>query len=256
MLKKRIIFTLLHQGTNFFLSRNFRLQKIGNLKWLEANYNFSLMVKSVDEIILLDVSRNKQNLDKFCSVIKSLTKNCFIPISVGGKIDHLDKAKKYIDSGADKLVMNSKLFSDEKLIHAVAQTFGEQCIVGSVDFKKYLDQIKILILNGSQDIDINPSNLFKKLSNLPIGEVLLNSIDKDGTGNGFDTEILKFLPSNFQKPIIFSGGAGNYKHLLSALKNKKIDAVATANLLNFVGNGLQEARQIILRKGYSLSEWI
>tara|TARA_A100001011_G_scaffold400408_1_gene514726 strand:- start:4276 stop:5046 length:771 start_codon:yes stop_codon:yes gene_type:complete len=256
MLKKRIIFTLLYQDKNFFLSRNFNLQKIGSLEWLKKNYNFTLMAKSVDEILLLDVSRKKQNINEFCSVIKSLTKNCFIPIAVGGKIESLDKAKKYIDSGADKLVINSKLFLNKKLLENIAKVYGEQCIIGSIDYKRDENSIRILINNGSSNININFKKALKSLINLPIGEVILNSIDRDGTGNGFDFKILEHVPNKFIKPIIFSGGAGNYKHFILALKNKKIDAVATANLLNFVGSGLQDVRKLIINQGFELSEWI
>ena len=78
----------------------------------------------------------------------------------------------------------------------------------------------------------------------------------DGTGNGFDFSILKHIPKNFQKPVIYAGGAGNYKHLTDALKMKKIDSISTANLLNFVGNGLQEARKQIIKKKIKLAKWI
>ena len=256
MLKKRIIFTLLHQDNNFFLSRNFNLQKIGNLEWLKRNYNFTLMTKSVDEIIILDVSRKKQNLNKFCSVIRSLTDNCFIPLAVGGKIDHLEKAKKYIDSGADKLVINTKLFFNNKLLNSIAKVYGEQCIIGSVDYKRSGSSFDVFTNNGSSLLQIKLKELFNTLNDLPVGEIFLNSIDRDGTGNGFDFKILNHVPKQFHKPIIFSGGAGNFNHFTQALKNKKIDAVATANLLNFVGDGLQEVRRLIINQGFRLSEWI
>ncbi len=233
MLKKRIIFTLLYQDKNFFLSRNFNLQKIGNLEWLKKNYNFSLMTKSVDEILLLDVSRKKQNLNDFCKIIKSLTNNCFIPIAVGGKIDHLDTAKKYIDSGADKLVINSKLFLNKKLLNDVAKVFGQQCIIGSIDYRRVNKNFKIFINNGSTNLNVNLNKIFKSLSHLPIGEVVLNSMDRDGTGNGFDFKILEHLPKNFQKPIIFSGGAGNFKHFISALKKKKNRCSSNSKFIKF-----------------------
>ena len=86
MLKKRLIFSLLFDNGNFFLSRNFKLQKIGNFEWLKKNYNFTLIAKSVDEINILDVSRDKQDIKNFCNTIRKFTKNCFIPLSVGGKL--------------------------------------------------------------------------------------------------------------------------------------------------------------------------
>ena len=110
MIKKRLIFTLLFQKDSFFLSRNFRLQKIGNFDWLKKNYDFSLIADSVDEIILLNVSRNENEINNFCEIIKTFTKECFIPISTEENIN-LDIAKKYIQSGADKLVINSNLFN-------------------------------------------------------------------------------------------------------------------------------------------------
>jgi len=254
MLKKRLIFSLLFDNGNFFLSRNFRLQKIGNFEWLKKNYNFSLISKNVDEIIILDVSRDRQDLKNFCNTIKKFTKNCFIPLSVGGKIDDSEKAKYYLDSGADKLVINSQLFNI-KLINTLSKNFGEQCLIGSLDYKLEKDMINCFKNNGTEIINKNLVDIIKFLENLPIGEIILNSIDRDGTGFGFDFKILNYFPKEFKKPLIFSGGAGNYKHLLDAFKNKQIDGIATANLLNFVGDGLQEARYLLSKNGIKLAEW-
>jgi len=255
MVKKRVIFTLLFENNSFFLSRNFRLQKIGNFEWLKKNYDFSLIANSVDEIILLNVSRGEPKIDHFCEIIKTFTKECFIPISAGGKISSLEIAKKYIQSGADKLVINSNLFN-KNLLNKIAKNFGEQCIIGSLDYLFENKNFSFYAKNGKSRINLKTNKVFKSLSKLPIGEVILNSIDMDGTGNGFDFSILKHIPKNFQKPIIYAGGAGNYKHLIQALKIKKIDSISTANLLNFVGNGLQEARKQILKEKIKLAKWI
>tara|TARA_B100001057_G_scaffold492224_2_gene584168 strand:+ start:12087 stop:12854 length:768 start_codon:yes stop_codon:yes gene_type:complete len=255
MIKKRIIFTLLFEKNSFFLSRNFRLQKIGNFDWLKKNYDFSLIANSVDEIILLNVSRTDPEIENFCEVIKIFTKECFIPISVGGKISSLEIAKKYIQSGADKLVINTNLFNI-KLLNKIANTFGEQCIVGSLDYLKTNNKFVFYTKNGTKKINLNTKKIFSFLIKSPIGEVMLNSIDKDGTGNGFDFSFLKEIPKNFFKPVIYSGGAGNHNHLIEALKKKEIDSISTANLLNFVGDGLQEARKQIIKKKIKLAKWI
>ncbi len=255
MIKKRLIFTLLFEKDSFFLSRNFRLQKIGNYDWLKKNYDFSVITESVDEIILLNVSRDENEIQNFCEIIKTFTKECFIPISAGGKISSLDVAKKYIQSGADKLVINSNLFK-KNLLKKIAYTFGEQCIVGSLDYMNVNNNFIFYMKNGSTKINIKTKNIFDTLAKLPIGEIILNSIDMDGTSNGFDFSILKKIPKNFQKPIIYAGGAGNYKHLLDAFKKKEIDSISTANLLNFVGDGLQEARKQLIKKNIKLAKWI
>jgi len=255
MLKKRIIFTLLYQNKSFYLSRNFRLQKIGNLEWLKKNYDFSILTKSVDEIIILNVSREKNQIEDFSKAIKTFSKECFLPISAGGKIIDIDVAKKYINSGADKLVINTNLFN-KKLLKEISHTFGAQCVIGSLDYIKNKNNYDIYINNGKEKCLKKIKLVFKYLEKMPVGEILLNSIDQDGTGNGFDFDILKNIPKNFIKPVILSGGAGNYKHILKALKNKKVDSIATANLLNFVGNGLQEVRYLLMRNGVKLAAWI
>lgn len=254
MLKKRLIFTLLYQEENFHLSRNFQLQKVGNLHWLKENYNFSLIAKTIDELIILDVSRKKTDIKKFLQIIKKVIENCFVPVSVGGKINHLEIAKQYIDAGADKLVINTNLF-DINLIKKLASTYGEQSLIGSLDYKKKNQDFIFFSHNGSKKINFNSKQIFSMVKKLPIGEVILNSIDKDGTGFGFDFDLLKKIPKKFYKPIIYSGGAGNHLHILEGIKKKNLDAIATANLLNFVGDGLLFTRSELLKKGVKLAKW-
>ena len=153
------------------------------------------------------------------------------------------------------MVINSNLFN-KNLLNNIANTFGEQCIIASLDYLNINDNFKFYSKNGSTEINIKPKKIFNTLSKLPIGEIILNSIDRDGTSNGFDFSILKQIPKNFPKPIIYSGGAGNHQHLIDALKKKKIDSISTANLLNFVGDGLQEARKQIIKKKIKLAKWI
>ena len=129
MLKKRIIFTLLYQDGSFCLSRNFNLQKVGNLNWIKKNYDFSLITKSIDELIIINVSKDKKSIKNFIKNVEKLSKECFIPLSIGGKIDSLEIAKLYMNSGADKLVINTNLFNIN-LLKKISNTFGEQCLVG------------------------------------------------------------------------------------------------------------------------------
>ena len=255
MLKKRLIFSLLYEKKIFHLSRNFRLQEVGNLEWLKKNYNFGLIKKSVDEIILLDISREESDLDNFIITIKEFIKDYFIPLSVGGKINSIETATKYINAGADKLVINSNLF-DHSLIKNLSKKFGQQCLVGSLDYKLTNNKIEFYQFNGTKKINKSVEYILDKVLKLPIGEVMLNSIDQDGTGQGFNFKILDCLKKKFNKPIIFAGGAGNYKHLIKAFKKKKINAVSTANIINFVGDGLQEARKKIIKNGIKLATWI
>ena len=256
MLRKRLIFTLLYGNGKFHLSRNFRLQSIGDINWLEKNYNFAEIAHSIDELIVLDVSRENRDVEEFCSALKALAKNCFIPMAAGGGVHNLETAQKLLNSGADKIVLNSSLYANDGFVESLSNLLGEQSIVASLDVKTGpLGEHRIWTNNGSIQ-KVEPAEYWiSYVSNLPIGELYLNSMEKDGTGNGFEMDLLDILPTGLKKPVILAGGAGNYHHLLKCLNDERVDAVATANLLNFVGDGLTHARASLLFKGVDLPIW-
>jgi cyclase len=256
MLKKRLIFTLLYGAGSFMLSRNFRLQAVGNLEWLQRNYDFAQISYSIDELVVIDVTREKKNLDEFCDILKSLTYNNFVPITAGGGVRTVDSARKLLRSGADKILINSSLFEQENLAGQLAEEFGQQCVVGSVDLKRSkTGELQVWTRDGTVLNDSRTKDLLEKVLREDVGEIYLNSIDRDGTGQGFDIEILELLPIKVNKPLILAGGAGNSDHLLLGLKDSRIDAVATANLFNFIGDGLHKARHELLNHGIVLPIW-
>ena len=253
MLKKRIIFTLLYQDGFFVQSRNFNLQKVGDINWLEKNYDFKKISFYIDELIILDVSRKEKDTDKFIDNLKKVSSFCFIPISSGGGVDTFEKAQNLLTNGADKVLLNTNL--KPKLLSKISEVYGEQSIIAGVDYANVNNTKKILINNGTREIEGDIKKYLSKVSKLPVGEIYLNSIDKDGTGMGLDFSILDFLPKNNTKSIIISGGSGNSEHIANGLKNNSIDAIATANLLNFVGDGLLKARKELLNKNFNLPIW-
>ena len=256
MLKKRIIFTLLYDSGNFMLSRNFRLQQVGNLTWLQRNYNFSHIAFFIDELIILDVSRGERNTDNFCETLKKLTSDCFVPIAAGGGVRSIDYARRLLRSGADKIVINTPLFEDQDLVRDLVKEFGQQCVVGSVDIKRdNSSQYHIYTNNGKNKIAEKPVDALKSVTKQWIGELYLNSIDQDGTGQGYDLALLDQIPTSCSVPIIIAGGVGNSNHLAEGFAEKKVDAVATAHLFNFIGNGLQSAREALLTQGAQLAVW-
>ena len=127
MLKKRLIFTLLYNIGQFMLSRNFRLQKVGNLHWLQTNYNFSHISFSIDELIVLDVTRGEKKPDEFCAALKQLTEGCFVPIAAGGGVRTIETARNLLRSGADKVIVNSTLYEKNGFVSHLASEFGQQC---------------------------------------------------------------------------------------------------------------------------------
>jgi cyclase len=255
MLKKRMIFTLLYDNGSFMLSRNFRLQKVGNLRWLQKNYNFSSIAFSIDELIVLDVTRGERDPNAFCEHLKALTEGCFVPIAAGGGVRSIDHAKQLLRSGADKVVINTPLYEDQQLVSELASAFGQQCLVASIDATKYNGEYQIWSDSGKKLVPGALGELLKKVSQLPVGELYLNSMDQDGTGQGYDFGMLEHLPGSFSIPVILAGGAGKFQHLAEGLIDSRVDAVATAHLFNFVGDGLKKARQGLMKDKFRLAEW-
>lgn len=217
MLKKRIIFTLLYNDGNFMLSRNFRLQKVGDLLWLQNNYDFSQIAFSIDELIILDVTRLNRNDVRFYEHVKKVAKECFIPIVAGGGVKDVNQAKSLLCSGADKILVNSIVAENPSRIDEIASVFGRQCVIVSVDVKRIGDELIVFTNNGGQQENSNLSQWLEKINNLPVGELYLNSIDRDGTGQGFSMELLEYFPAGWNIPVIIAGGAGNSRHLAEGL---------------------------------------
>ena len=236
-------------------SRNFRLQKVGGFRWLRENYNFFHVAFSIDELIVLDVTRGERDEDKFHECIQFLTEECFIPIAAGGGIRTLEQARSLLNFGADKIVVNTLLAQDSNIIAEIAKEFGQQSLVASIDVKLKDKIPTVWNNNGSVEWKMNFSKVLSNIENLPIGELYLNSMDRDGTGFGYQTEMLDFIPNQFSVPVILAGGAGKYTHFSDALQDERVDAVATANLFNFIGDGLEVARLNLLCDGYNLAEW-
>ncbi|MBF0489172.1 MAG: imidazole glycerol phosphate synthase subunit HisF [Candidatus Omnitrophica bacterium] len=255
MAKKRLIFTLLYNNGDFMLSRNFRLQKAGNINWLKSNYNFKRIAFSIDELIILDVSRNKRNLSCFCDHIKLIAEECFIPIAAGGGVVSLEHARTILNSGADKIVVNTALLKHPSLIKELVKIYGSQCIIASIDVIKKEDQLECYISNGMEKVNQDFCNYIKYVISLGVGEVYLNSIDKDGSGQGYMVALLEQLDNSVKVPIIIAGGAGNWSHLLEGLKHNMSQAVATANLFNFIGEGFPNARRRLLENSLDLATW-
>lgn len=255
MLKKRLIFTLIYSDGFFKLSRNFKLQNVGDINWLKNHYDFSKISFFIDELLILDASKNKKKTDKFFSDLNSLSAESFAPIGAGGGIDKLKDAENFFKNGTDKIILNSAAFENPKVIYDISENYGNQSICVSIDYKLVNGRYRVFINNGQNLIDLDFESYLEKIGHLPIGEVLLNSIDRDGTGQGLDLKVLNLIQNNFKLPIILAGGAGKASHLIDGLKEDKISAVSTANLYNFIGDGLKIAREEILNAKIDLPIW-
>ena len=167
----------------------------------------------------------------------------------------LQDAEYYIDIGADKLVINTALTDSPELVRDLVAVYGSQCIVASVDFRMENGAPVFYSHHGSRRVTVDFSTYINDLALLKVGEIYLQSIDRDGTGQGFCIEFPLGLFSDLHLPIILAGGAGNQYHLLEGLKRSEVDAVSTANLFNFIGDGLPSAREFLFNNNVPLARW-
>lgn len=255
MLKKRLIFTLLLDNGEFQLSRNFSLQRVGNIDWLFNSYHAEAILHSIDELIVLNVSKKENSFDLFISTLEKLSKKCFMPISAGGGIRELEQVKQIFHAGADKVILNTALFQDTDLIMNISKIYGRQSVVASVDYRLSNEEPVIYRDHGKQSLDMNFESFFERLSNMSIGELYLTSIDQDGTGRGYDIVTLNKIKDLVRVPIIASGGVGKFEHLYEGMLIDRVTGVSTANLFNFIGNGLQLAREYLCKTEAPMATW-
>ena len=240
---KRIIFALLYCDGIFHLSRNFSLQRVGDLKWLKNNFGFGETCDFIDELMIINVSRdpNVQNNKFFFDDVNELREKIFVPVTLGGGIRNFEDAKMCFDNGADKILINYLAHKDVETCEKISSIYGEQALSIMVDYKRE-KKITNTYINNGKIFSKTLEDFVTSIEKVKFGELILNSIDKDGTAAGLDTLTFKEMPKNFQNPILLMGGAGKPEHFTEALAYEKISGVITANLFNFLGKGLEEAR--------------
>ncbi|WOK35103.1 HisA/HisF-related TIM barrel protein [Sphingomonas sp. C3-2] len=238
------------------LSRNFRLQKAGDARWLLKNYKIADMSAFIDELMIVDVTRGPRDRQRFIEDIRQIATGCFIPLTLGGGIDSVEAASFFVANGADKVIVNSLFDDAPSIVRQIADTCGEQCVVGGIDLQRSDDGTYIVYTGqGSSALPISVHDRITMMLEAGAGEILLQSITRDGTGQGFDFEMIDEIGQALPVPLILCGGCGKGAHMREALQRHDVDAIATANLFNFIGNGLQTAREELLADGLDLARW-
>ncbi|MDD5005745.1 MAG: HisA/HisF-related TIM barrel protein [Candidatus Omnitrophica bacterium] len=237
------------------LSRNFSLQSVGNIDWIRECYNFDAIAFSIDELIVFNVEREKKDVKEFSRNLIELSKRCFMPIAAGGGIRSIEDAYMILDAGADKLVINTPVITNPELVISFIKTFGSQCIVASIDYKKHDRHTETFIHDGSHSTGLTVEEHVKKAERLNCGEIYLTSMDNDGTGEGLDLDIIKKISEVSMVPLIASGGIGKFNHFTDGILQGKADAVSTANLFNFIEDGLTDARSTMQKCSIDMASW-
>ena len=233
MLKVRVIPTLLFKDFGLVKSKHFEsCRRVGSIIPAVRVYG----LRDVDELVLLDISdqryENGPDLDGL--ELDTLVSDCRVPLSVGGGVFSLDHASKLINSGADKVVINTALFAFPELISKVAAKFGKQAVVAGIDAKQ-VGKSKWCCYShsGSVNTSVDPIHMARTLESLGAGEILLTSVNFDGMMCGYDLDLIEAVTSAVSIPVIASGGAGNYKHMVEAVKVGGASAVAASSMFIF-----------------------
>lgn len=256
MSKPRLCFTLLYADGSFHLSRNFNLQAVGDFEWLMDNYEFNSIVRSIDELIILNVSRSDIDWPDFLGMVRKLARQCFMPVAIGGGISSLDNARHLFENGADKIVLNSAFFYSQGMVSELASQYGSQSIVASLDFKRNEAGIaQVFSGRGKVNTGKNLVDAILRVKAIGAGELYLTSIDRDGTGMGYDLLALQEAHMTCDLPIIAAGGADTTERLIEGMQSGFASGVTTSHLFNFMCDGLQYARKELISSGIPLSNW-
>ena len=187
-----------------------------------------------DEVVFLDITATNENRKTTVEMVEKVAKQVFIPFTVGGGIKTIDDIKMLLSAGADKVAINSAAVKNPDIINKSANYFGSQCIVSAIDAKRIDENFYVFIHAGKTNTGIKLSDWIKEVQNRGAGEILLTSMDADGTQNGFDIEMTRLAAEKSSIPVIASGGAGaNVNHFIDVFKDGYADAALAASIFHF-----------------------
>ena len=206
--------------------------------------------QGADEICFLDITASNENRNIMLEVVKKTAKNISIPLTVGGGVRNLEDINKLLGNGADKVSINTSAVTNKDLIKESAEKFGSQCIVVAVDAKKVQEnKWEIFTHGGRKSTGIDALKFVEKMESLGAGEILLTSMDRDGTKKGYDLDLTKKISNLVNIPVIASGGVGDLEHLHQGIKIGKASAVLAASIFHFGEHTILEAKQYLDSKG-------
>ena len=201
-----------------------------------------------DEICFLDISASLENRDTTINMVEKTAEKVFIPLTVGGGIRSIDNIQSLLKAGADKVSINSAAISDPRIIKDSSDYFGSQCIVVAVDVKKDKNNWYVYSHGGTKNTGIDAISWLKKIEELGAGEILLTSMDRDGTKKGFDLEILEEANRVLKIPVIASGGVGSIKHFYEGVTIGKADALLAASVFHFNEFSIMDVKNYLNNK--------
>tara|TARA_B100000768_G_scaffold181406_1_gene204256 strand:- start:51 stop:809 length:759 start_codon:yes stop_codon:yes gene_type:complete len=225
------------KGVNFV-----ELKDAGDPVEIAKRYN----QEGADEITFLDITASSDNRGLLFDIIGKVAKQIFIPLTVGGGVRKCEDVRNLLNAGADKVGINTSAILNPDLVLEATSRFGSQAIVVAIDAKKIGDHWEVFTHGGRNPTGINAINWAQKMAEMGAGELLITSMDRDGTKKGFDNVLTKLISDVVEIPIIASGGVGNLQHLVDGVKDGKADAVLAASIFHYGEFTIQEAKQYMV----------
>lgn len=247
MLAKRIIPCLdVHKGRVVKGVNFVNLRDAGDPVELAARYD----KEGADELVFLDITASNEERNIIYDVVKRTAEEVFIPFTVGGGIRTIEDIRMLLAAGADKVSLNTAAVKDESLVETAAKRFGTQCIVVAVDARSAGEgEWEVYINGGRTPTGINVLSWVKRVEELGAGEILLTSMDRDGTKDGYDVELTRRVSETVNIPVIASGGAGVLEHFGEALTRGKADAVLAASLFHYGTYTINQVKEYLKSQG-------
>ena len=202
-----------------------------------------------DEICFLDITASNENRETIYNVVKETSKKCFVPLTVGGGVRSVNDINMLLNCGADKVSINTAAVQNPEVVIESSKKFGSQCIVVAIDAKKKNDSWEIFTHGGRNETGIDAIKFAKQMEEYGAGELLVTSMDRDGTQKGYDIDLMKKISEMVNIPVIASGGVGNLDHLAEGITQGKVNAVLAASIFHYGKYSIKEAKQYLDSKG-------
>ena len=246
MLTKRIIPCLDVKGGQVVKGKGFvNLKYAGNPVKLARKY----YEDGADELAFLDITASYEKRKTMINLVEKVAKQIFIPFTVGGGISTIKDIRNLLKAGADKISVNTSAVNNPDLIEEAAEKFGSQCIVIAIDAKKIKSKWKIFVNGGRQSTGLDAIEWAKKVESFGAGEILLTSMNKDGTKEGYDLELTRKISENVNIPIIASGGAGSLESIAKVFDEGKADAALAASIFHYKKYSIKQVKRYLQKKG-------
>jgi cyclase len=231
------------KGINFV-----ELKDAGDPVEIAKTYN----EQGADELTFLDITASSDNRGLLFDIIEKVANQIFIPLTVGGGVRNCDDIRNLLNSGADKVGINTSAILNPNFVSESSSRFGSQAIVVAIDAKKVNHHYEVFTHGGRNATGLNAIEWARKMADFGAGELLITSMDRDGTKNGFDNNLMKSISDTVDIPIIASGGAGSLKHLVDGVKEGEADAVLAASIFHYGEYTIKEAKNYMYKHGIEM----